>query len=43
MVSLTAARSNTVSRAGMTTSVAAWIASVTTAEVFGGVSTNTHS
>jgi len=43
MVSFTAARSNTVSRAGMTISVAACTASVTTAEVLGGVSTNTHS
>ena len=43
MVSLTAAMSNTVSRAGITINVAAWMASVTMADMFGGVSTKTHS
>jgi len=38
MVSLMAARSNSVNRAGMTIKVAVWIASVTTADMFGGVS-----
>src|SRR3954465_6269656 len=43
MVSATAFRSNTVGRDGMTTSVAARMASVTTGDLVGGVSTRTHS
>jgi hypothetical protein len=43
IVSLTAARSNTASRTGMTTSVATLIASVTAPDMFGAVSTNAHS
>jgi MFS family permease len=43
VVSFTAARSNTASRTGMTTSVAHEIASVTAGDMFGGVSTNAHS
>jgi hypothetical protein len=35
--------SNTVRRAGITTRVAAWIASVTAADMLGGVSMNTRS
>src|SRR5580704_537009 len=43
MVSLTASRSNTPGRQGMTTRVAARMASVTLAERFGAVSMKTHS
>jgi hypothetical protein len=43
MVSLMAARSNSVSRAGMTTNVADWMASATIADMFGGVSMKSHS
>ena len=42
-VSFTASRSNTPGRHGTTTSVAARIASVTLADIFGAVSTKTHS
>jgi len=43
MVSLTASRSNTEGRAGMTTSVAARTASLTMPDICGGVSMKTHS
>src|ERR1700744_3417326 len=43
MVACTASTSNTPGRAGMITIVALLIASSTTADVFGGVSINTHS
>ncbi len=43
MVSFTAARSNTASRTGTTTSVAQLIASVTASDMFGAVSTKAHS